>query len=152
MTSYSFVGVNGINSFSVQAVDYAGNVSEKTEATCVLDLAPGGIHGLQAQYGNGYILLRWDSTTNADYYIVEGSYNAEVYGTSLLIPNITNGSYTYSVYGMNSCAKGEASSTSIEVNDNSNSKTTVILTEDLLIGGKCSENCEIVDGKLMKKE
>ncbi len=152
MTSYSFVGVNGTNTFSVQAVDYAGNVSEKTEATCVLDLAPGGIHGLQAQYGNGYVLLRWDSTTNADYYMVEGSYNAEVYGTSLLIPNITNGTYTYTVYAVNNCANGEASSTSIEVNDSSSSKTTVIVTKDLLIGGKCSENCEIANGKLVKKE
>lgn len=134
--------VNGTNTVSICAVDNAGNVSEKRTAEKSFDLLPIPVENLMGTANTGYVSLYWNG--NADHYIVDGSYHCIVYGTSVLIPVSTAGTYTYTVTAENAYGRSESRLVEVQVDDAG--PATTILEMNLF------DHIETLDGAAFTEE
>lgn len=141
-TSASATAVNGVNAISVVAVDNAGNTSGASSTTVYADLAPSNIRGLVGENRGGYIILSWDSSTNAIGYTIDGSAHATVYGNTYFVPATSTGTFTYTVQAFNEYGASMASSVTVEVTDTNTLEP--VLTVDLFDGITVESDCKLV--------
>ena len=106
--------VNGTNTVSVITVDNAGNESNPVTASIYCDLAPSPVRGVRAINQSGYVVLTWDTSTNATSYQIEGSTNATAYGNTYIMPVTSTGTLNFQIRAMNEY--GASSPVSITVN------------------------------------
>lgn len=106
--------VNGTNTVSVITVDNAGNESNPVTASIYCDLAPSPVRGVKAINQSGYVVLTWDTSTNATSYQIEGSTNATAYGNTYIMPVTSTGTLNFQIRAMNEY--GASSPVSITVN------------------------------------
>jgi hypothetical protein len=118
-TDPPILGVTGLHTYWVKAVDTAGQLSSAATATANLLGKPGAPTGVTATPGNSAVLVRWtapsdNGATITGYTVLstpDGAYSCTTTGaTSCIVDGLTNGvPYRFTVTASNSVGVGPAS-------------------------------------------